>query len=92
MAQSAKQRTSTKKKTGGRKKGKKKGSQLTLSDIVLKQEFRSSVIFVSGLILLIIALFAGGDGSFWNKIHSFYFSLTGVSASISPSPFFSSAW
>ena len=31
-----------------------------------------------GLLLAIIMLFPGGEGSFWNKIHLFYFSITGV--------------
>ena len=76
------------KKTGGKKtaaakkntKGKsRKPQQITLTDIIFRQEFKATVIFVFGLLLAIVTLFAGGDGSFWNRIHLFYFAVTGVS-------------
>ena len=75
------------KKAGGKSssankntKGKsKKQQQLTLTDIIFRQEFKATVIFVFGLLLAIVTLFAGGDGSFWNRIHLFYFAVTGVS-------------
>lgn len=80
MAQNQKKKT-TARSTAAKKntKGKsKKKQQMTLSDIIFKQEFKSTVIFVFGLLLAIVMLFAGGDGSFWNKIHLFYFAVTGV--------------
>ncbi len=71
-------KTSTKKKTTSKKKSKKKSRQLTFTDIIMKKEFVSSVTFVAGLFLLFVALFAGGDGSFWNMVHSFYFAVFGI--------------
>ena len=52
---------------------------MTLTDIIFRQEFKATVIFVFGLLLAVVALFAGGDGSFWNRIHLFYFAVTGLS-------------
>ncbi len=72
-------KTSTKKKASSRKKSKKKKSkQLTLTDIIMKKEIASSVTFIAGLFLLFVALFSGGDGSFWNMVHSFYFAVFGI--------------
>ena len=51
---------------------------MTLSDVIFRQEFKATVIFVFGLLLAVVMLFAGGDGSFWNKIHLFYFAVTGL--------------
>ena len=90
MAQSNKSKSAAK-KTSAAKKGKggsskngksgaknKQPQQTTLSDFIFRQEFKATVIFVFGLLLAIVMLFAGGDGSFWNKIHLFYFSITGL--------------
>ncbi len=72
-------KTSTKKKSSSKKKtSKKKSKQLSFADIIMKKEIASSVTFGAGLFLLIVALFSGGDGSFWNTIHSFYFAVFGI--------------
>ena len=72
-------KTSTKKKTSSKKKtSKKKSKQLSFSDIIFRREFSSTVTFVAGLFLLIVALFPGGAESFWNVIHSFYFAVFGI--------------
>ena len=80
LAQTKKKKTAA--RTSAAKKNTKakakKKQQLTLSDIIFRQEFKSTVIFVFGLLLAIVMLFAGGDGSFWNRIHVFYFAVTGV--------------
>jgi S-DNA-T family DNA segregation ATPase FtsK/SpoIIIE len=81
LAQTTKKKTtakssSSKKNTKGN--AKKKSGQMTLSDVIFRQEFKATVIFVFGLLLAVVMLFAGGDGSFWNRIHVFYFSVTGV--------------
>ena len=83
MAQNQKKKTTArstaaKKNTKSTKGKAKKKQQMTLSDVIFRQEFKSTVIFVFGLLLAIVMLFAGGDGSFWNKIHLFYFAITGV--------------
>ena len=82
MAQSN-QKKGTKKNTSSGKSNKKntakkKNQQSTLSDFIFRQEFKATVIFVFGLLLAIIMLFPGGEASFWNKIHLFYFAITGV--------------
>ena len=72
-------KTSTKKKTSSKKKtSKKKSKQLSFSDIILRKEVTSTVTFLAGLFLLIVALFPGGAESFWNAIHSFYFAIFGI--------------
>ncbi len=72
-------KTSTKKKTSSKKKtSKKKAKQLSFADIILRKEFSSTVTFLAGLFLLIVALFPGGAESFWNTIHSFYFAVFGI--------------
>ncbi len=58
--------------------------QGTLSDLVRKREFKAGVVFVSGLILLIITIFAGQEKTFWNKMHNFYFSLFGIAGCYIP--------
>lgn len=82
MAQTTKKRkTSSTRKTNSKKKSnrkKKDSSTISLSDIVRKKEISSAAAFFAGLFLLIIALFRGGFGSFWNKIHCFYFALFGL--------------
>ena len=71
--------TGSKKAVNKRKKTtKKKSKQLTMADIVRRREFSSTLTFVAGLFLLIVALFPGGDASVWNSIHSFYFALFGI--------------
>ncbi len=72
-------KTSTKKKTSSKKKkSKKKAKQLSFYDIIFRREFTSTVTFLAGLFLLIVALFSGGAESFWNVIHSFYFAVFGI--------------
>ncbi len=85
MAQSqGHKKTSTKKNTKGkssnkkRTSSKKKNRQMTIWEFITKKEFTSTLIFVGGLLLLIIALFSGGDGSFWNNLHSLYFGIFGI--------------
>ena len=81
MAQTTKKKTQTKtsaSKKNTKGKSKKKSGQMTLSDVIFRQEFKATVIFVFGLLLAVVMLFAGGDGSFWNKIHLFYFAVTGL--------------
>lgn len=67
--------SSTKKKSNA---SSKKNQQLTFSDLMHKKEFTATLSFVIGLLLLIIALFSGGNGSLWNSIHVFYFSVFGI--------------
>lgn len=74
-------KTSTKKKTNSsknKKNSKKSNQQITLGEILIKQEVKSSLTFVGGLLLLIIALFSGDENSLWNTIHTFYFAVFGV--------------
>ena len=81
MAQTTKKKPQSKSssaKKNTKNSEKRKSTQTTLSDVIFRQEFKATVIFVFGLLLTIIMLFAGGDGSFWNKIHVFYFAITGV--------------
>lgn len=76
---SGKKSTSPNKKTAsGGKKSQSKNKQLTLNEVIFKKELSSTITFVAGLLLLIIALFSGADGSAWNSIHSLYFSLFGI--------------
>jgi len=67
------------KKNVRRNASKKSSAQGTLQEFTRTREFKSGVVFVLGLLLLIIAVFAGSDGSVWNKVHSFYFAVFGVS-------------
>lgn len=89
MAQASNKKSTTAKKTATKKKSTatskkktqaRKSKQLTMSEIIFKKELGSTITFVAGLILLIIALFSGADGSAWNSIHSMYFSLFGICA------------
>lgn len=67
-----------KKKNTKKSTAKKKSGQLSMKDFILKQEVISTLIFVSGIILLIVSLFSGGDGSLWNNIHRLYFAVFGL--------------
>ncbi len=91
MAQPSNKKTTTQKKASGKKssasnkkttsagkKSQSKNKQLTLNEIIFKKELSSTITFVAGLLLLIVALFSGADGSAWNSIHSMYFSLFGI--------------
>ncbi len=71
-------KASTTKKSTKKKNNKKKSKQLSMFDIISKKEFSSTITFIAGLFLLMVALFSGGDGSFWNSIHSFYFAVFGI--------------
>ena len=73
-----KKNTSKKPNTKSASKKKKKFKQPTIADIVFKKEVGSTLTFIAGIVLLILALFAGGDGSVWNTIHRIYFSLFGL--------------
>ncbi len=78
-----KQSSGTKKKAPAKAQSKSissKSKQLTMSEIIFKKEFSSTVTFIAGLILLIVALFSGAAGSAWNSIHSIYFALFGICA------------
>ena len=74
----SKKRTTSKKSTAKKKTARKNGSQLTLTEIIFKKELASTLTFVAGLVLLFVALFSGGDGSLWEKIHNLYFALFGI--------------
>ncbi len=87
MAQASNKKSSNAKKPGTNKKSpakttkktqRSKSKQLTMSEIIFKKELGSTITFVAGLILLIVALFSGADGSAWNSIHSMYFALFGI--------------
>ena len=84
MAQSeGRKKTNTKKASAGKKNSRKKSNsknnkQITIFEFIARKEFTSTLIFISGLILLIIALFSGGEGSFWNNLHSLYFGVFGI--------------
>lgn len=78
MAQSSTKKKNSSKKPSSKKKSSSKNKQLTLTEIIFKKEFSATVTFVAGLLLLIISLFAGADGSLWNNIHSIYFAIFGL--------------
>lgn len=65
------------KKSAVTRRRKKKGTRF-LSFILSMEELLSTLIFVAGILMLIIMLFPGTDGSVWNKIHTFYFAVLGV--------------
>lgn len=71
-------KTTNKKSNTRKKSGSKKTSQLSMTDIIFKKEFGSTITFIAGLFLLIVALFSGGDGSLWNSLHSLYFAVFGI--------------
>ena len=92
MANTSKKSSGAKKNAGksnnkgrsgaGKKNGAKKEpltGQGTIGEFVQRREFKAGVIFVCGLVLLIVAIFAGQDGTLWNKIHNFYFAVFGIS-------------
>ncbi len=79
MAQATGKKTTTKKKnTKKSSKGRNRKKQPTIADIVFQKELGSTLTFIAGILLLIVALFSGGDGSLWNTIHNLYFSLFGI--------------
>ena len=74
-----------KKTSGGAgKRSTKKNSQGTLGEFVRQREFKAGLVFVIGLLLLIVTLFAGQDGTVWSKIHTFYLALFGLSGCFLP--------
>lgn len=77
---------STAKKTSSSKKKTKKGAsaQGTIAEFVSRREFKAGVVFVLGLMLLIITVFAGSDGSVWNTVHNFYFAVFGLAGCYIP--------
>lgn len=85
LAQSnGRKKTNTKKSSSGKKNNTKKSSskknnkRFSFFESVSRKEFTSTLIFISGIVLLIIALFSGGEGSFWNNLHSLYFGIFGI--------------
>lgn len=84
MAQATHKKTSaSKKKTSAAKKNAHRKNRTrsagdTLYSIISKKELQSTLIFVLGLLLLIVALFRGGEGSFWRGMHNLYFALLGM--------------
>lgn len=84
---SAGKKTTSAKKPAAKKtaSGRKRAKQKTpLADFVQRREFKAGLIFVIGLLLLIITVFAGQDGTVWNTIHNFYFAVFGLSACYIP--------
>ena len=81
MAQaSGKKKNSSVKKSSSKNKStsRKKNKQISMYEIIFKREFSATVTFVAGLLLLIISLFPGADGSVWNSIYSMYFAVFGI--------------
>lgn len=72
-----KKTTSNKKKTTAKKSTKKKPNKSGLKSLIEKKEFSATITFVVGLLLLFVALFQGGQGSFWNGLHVFYLKVFG---------------
>lgn len=79
MPKASNRKTSTKRtNTKSSAKKRKKSKQPTIADIVFRKEVGSTLTFIAGIVLLILALFSGGDGSLWNTIHRIYFCLFGL--------------
>ncbi len=76
--QSGKKKASTRAKGGGRGATEKEAAPSALGEFVRRREFKASMVFLLGLALLIITLFAGQDGSLWNTVHSFYLTVFGM--------------
>lgn len=76
----AQRKGTTKKKPGA----KKKNQQLTIGGFISKRELQSTLIFVAGLLLLIVAVFPGEGNSLWNRIHTFYYALFGLCGGFIP--------
>ena len=74
---SAGKNTSSKKKTSA-KSNTKNNKQKQLADIVSRNELISTLIFSAGVLLLIVLLLAGTQGSLWNSIHTFYLAVFGI--------------
>jgi len=77
---SGKKKNSSVKKSSSKNKStsRKKNKQISMYEIIFKREFSATVTFVAGLLLLIISLFPGADGSVWNSIYSMYFAVFGI--------------
>ena len=75
-----KKKTATKSSSSARKPAgkKKKSSQGTIAAFVKQREFKAGLIFVIGLLLLIISVFPGGEGSGWNRLYMFYYAVFGL--------------
>ena len=84
MAQAKKKKKSTAKKKTGRSNKSSRGAGQTLASLISKKELQSTLIFVLGLLLLIIALFPGGETSFWRGMHNGYFAILGMVGYILP--------
>ena len=69
-----------KKKSGGGRKQE----QMTLGGLISRQEMIATVTFIIGLLLLIIAVIPGSDGSVWNTVHLFYYAAFGVVGVFAP--------
>lgn len=87
---SSPQRSSAKKSSGGGSRSKsgtgakKKNAQVTLYEVIRRHDVAATVVFVIGILLLIIALGAGENGTVWNKIHRFYFAVFGIAGFVIP--------
>lgn len=80
MAQAKKtnKKGSTTKKSTSKKKTTKKNNKGSFIDALKKREVAATAAFVAGALLLIVALFSGGDGSVWNSFHVLYFATFGI--------------
>ena len=79
-ASGKKKAASARAKSGTRAASKKAQApaQSSLGEFIRRREFKSSMVFLLGLLLLIITLFAGQDGSAWNTVHTFYLTVFGM--------------
>ena len=71
----SKSSSSGKKSSSSAKKSQQKSP---LMEFISRREFKASLVFVLGLFLLIVTLFAGQDGTVWNTIHTFYLAVFGL--------------
>lgn len=83
-ADAAKKSSAKKTSSSKNKNSKSAPEQGTLAQFVSRREFKAGMVFVFGLLLLIIAIFAGTDGSVWNTIHNFYFAVFGLAGCYIP--------
>lgn len=96
---SSKSKTQTRKPASGNGRSagssaasKKKNTKTTakqrreqeLERLIRSRELRATLIFVIGLLLLIVAVFAGEAPSAWNTVHTFYFAVFGLTGCILP--------
>lgn len=75
MAQS---KNKNNKKSRTKKRNSKK-NQKTIFTIVSNKDIRATCALIAGIVFSIFATFSGGEGSFWNKIHTFWITVFGMS-------------